>query len=250
MHEIDFCKVSDVIEDDDKMKPTTEREWIPASASAAAFPLGGIGTGNVTLGARGEFRDWELQGVPAKGTRLPFSFFAIDVRGDDHAPITRVLQSSLREPHEADQGYYAGDLGGLPRLKDSRMRGEYPLVTVEFEDDALPVHVQLEAFTPFVPLDAASSGIPAAIVRYSVKNPTNSTLDVSVVGSLANPVGAGEPDVFHFPRIEGHPSNEYRDSDGIRGVYFSTDLPDDSLAYGSASLTTADESTTTKPQWL
>ena len=41
-----------------------------ASATALAFPLGGIGTGNVSLGARGEWRDWEIFNLPAKGARL------------------------------------------------------------------------------------------------------------------------------------------------------------------------------------
>ena len=117
-----------------------------------------------------------------------------------------MLESRLLPPHEADQGYYAGDLGGLPRLRDSRLLGEYPLVTVEFEDDDLPVQVRLEAFTPFIPLDAASSGIPVAVLRYTVTNPTALPLDVSVVGSLANPVGAHDQDVFHFPQLRGTPA--------------------------------------------
>lgn len=31
-----------------------------------ALPLGGIGTGTVSLGGRGELRDWEIMNVPAK----------------------------------------------------------------------------------------------------------------------------------------------------------------------------------------
>ena len=32
-----------------------------------ALPLGGIGTGTVSLGGRGELKDWEIMNVPAKG---------------------------------------------------------------------------------------------------------------------------------------------------------------------------------------
>ena len=32
-----------------------------------ALPLGGIGTGTVSLGGRGELRDWEIMNKPAKG---------------------------------------------------------------------------------------------------------------------------------------------------------------------------------------
>jgi non-lysosomal glucosylceramidase len=36
-----------------------QRSYGP-EATQAAFLLGGIGTGNVSVGARGEFRDWEI----------------------------------------------------------------------------------------------------------------------------------------------------------------------------------------------
>ena len=46
-------------------------------ASVAKFLLGGLGTGNISVGARGELRDWEIFNWPGKGQFVPFSFFAI-----------------------------------------------------------------------------------------------------------------------------------------------------------------------------
>ena len=54
------------------------QEWIPSEwpvlthydsdhLQEIALPLGGIGTGTVSLGGRGELRDWEIMNVPAKG---------------------------------------------------------------------------------------------------------------------------------------------------------------------------------------
>ena len=34
--------------------------WFAPEATQVAFPLGGIGTGNVSLGARGDLRDVEI----------------------------------------------------------------------------------------------------------------------------------------------------------------------------------------------
>ncbi|MGV3713005.1 GH116 family glycosyl-hydrolase [Pseudolysinimonas sp.] len=224
---------------------------LTAAASAAAFPLGGIGTGNVSIGARGELRDWELANRPAKGAKNPFSFFAIRVAADGEAPVARVLEAALRPPHEADQGYYAGDLGGLPRFADARMRGAYPLLEVDLLDPDLPVDVTLTAFTPFVPLDADDSGIPGAVLRYRVRNTGSAPLDVAIVGSLSNPVGARERrNVFHFPEFDGTPRIERRDADGLHGILLSSDLPADDHRSGTLALTTPDAAATIKPEWV
>ena len=45
--------------------------------SEIAFPLGGIGTGTVSLGGRGELRDWEIANKPDKGHMLSNTFFAL-----------------------------------------------------------------------------------------------------------------------------------------------------------------------------
>lgn len=219
-------------------------------ATVAAFPLGGIGTGNVSVGARGDLRDWELANRPDKGARLPFTFFAIRAARQGTEPVTKVLESRLPGPHEGDQGYDAGRLAGLPRLDGSRMRGEYPLLRIDFDDAQLGVEVSLTAFTPFVPLDADASGIPGAVLRYQVTNPGTVPVDVTIAGSLANPVGITGRDVFHFPTYHGRPGNSWHEECDLRGIRFGTDLPPDDLRFGTVTLATTDPATTAKPAWL
>jgi non-lysosomal glucosylceramidase len=218
-------------------------------AGVAAFPLGGIGTGNVSIGARGELRDWEIANHPDKGTWLPFTFFAIRARPRGQEAVTRVLESRIQAPHEGDSGHHIGKVAGLPRLADSRMTGEYPLLSVEFADDDLPVEVRLEAFTPLVPLDVHASGLPGAVLRYVVHNPLETPVAVTVAGSMSSPVGVVGHNVFHFPEFEGHPTVERRSSEGLTGLRFGSDLPSDHLLHGSAALATADPSTTLTQQW-
>lgn len=222
-----------------------------ASATAAAFPLGGVGTGNVSLGARGELRDWEIMNRPNKGNTLPNTFFAIRIKGSDKA-ITRVLEGPLQPPHTLSHGYHPSTGAGLPRFAKSTLRGEYPIVWVDFEDNDLPIRVDLEAYTPLVPLNPEDSGIPCAIFTYSVTNVSAEPLAVTLVGSLTNPTGLNQPDVFgNLTNGEGMRVNHYRDDKGLRGLFLGVEgIDNGDLKYGNMSLTTTHPQTTIKPAWL
>nr|WP_274636315.1 GH116 family glycosyl-hydrolase [Microbacterium bovistercoris] len=230
---------------------TRRARGIPHTATRAAFPLGGIGTGNVSLGARGELRDWELENLPDKGRRNPHTFFAIHARAAGAEPVTRVLEARMNGPYDWDAGAPFDALAGLPRLDAATMHGEYPIVEIEFADDALPVDVSLRAFTPLVPLDPDASGIPAAVLRYRVTNPGPAPVDVTIVGSASHTAGRGEGPFG----MRGTQTVRWRD-DGpgeegaVRGLDFGIDLLADDFGYGTLALTTTDAATTTKPQWV
>jgi non-lysosomal glucosylceramidase len=222
-----------------------------ASAVAAAFPLGGVGTGNVSLGARGELRDWEIMNRPNKGSKLPNTFFALRIKGSGE-PITRVLEGAVQPPHILSHGYHPSTGVGLPRFAKSTMRGEYPMVWIDLEDEELPVRVQLEAYTPLVPLNPEDSGIPCAIFTYHVMNTSAESLTVTLAGSLTNPTGLNAPDVFgNLTNGEGLRVNRYREENDLRGLFLDIeDIDAASLKYGNLSLTTTHKQTTVKPAWL
>ncbi|WP_206475645.1 GH116 family glycosyl-hydrolase [Microbacterium sp. KRD172] len=223
---------------------------IPHTSQATAFPLGGIGTGNVSIGARGELRDWEFENLPDKGRRNPHSFFAIHAAPQDGPAVTRVLEARLEGRHDADAGYAFDQLAGLPRLDSATLHGEYPVVDVDFTDEVLPVDVALHAFTPFVPLDADASGIPAAVLRYRVTNPGTTPAAVTVVGSMSHTAGRAKPGTDAPWGMRGTQSVQWRDDGAVRGLDFDIDLPNDDPGYGTLSLTTTDAATTVKPQWV
>src|SRR5262249_28856168 len=104
-------------------------------------------------------------------------------------PVARVLEARLMPPYEAGSGLSPNQVSGSTRLESATFTGEYPLARIAFHDRDLPVRVSLEAFTPIIPLDADESGLPVAVLRYSVSNPTNETAKVSVAFSLENAVG-------------------------------------------------------------
>ncbi|WP_407359705.1 GH116 family glycosyl-hydrolase [Microbacterium sp. LBN7] len=229
---------------------TRRARGIPHTSEATAFPLGGIGTGNVSIGARGELRDWEFENLPDKGRRNPHSFFAIHARPEGGVPVTRVLEAKITGRHDADAGYAFDQLAGLPRLDGATLHGEYPVVDVDFTDAVVPVEVSLHAFTPLIPLDADASGIPAAVLRYRVSNPGQVPVDVTVVGSVSHTAGRGTPGPDAPWGMRAMQSVRWREEGDVRGIDFGIDLPEDDPGYGTLSLTTTDAATTAKPQWV
>ncbi|MCY3781173.1 MAG: GH116 family glycosyl-hydrolase [Chloroflexi bacterium] len=225
-----------------------------SSASALAFPLGGIGTGNVSLGARGELRDWEIFNTPAKGKSLPLTFFAIRCRQAGNEPMFRVLEGPVQPPHTPSHGYHPMmGVAGLPRFKSSTFRGQYPFAAIDFEDASLPVAAQLEAYTPLIPLNPEDSGVPCAIFTYTISNRTDDPVDITVLGSLTNPVGNLLSDQFGnnaWPEF-GRQVNEFHDDGNIRGLKLTNDeLASDSLHFGSVSLVTDHDNVTYRRTWL
>jgi uncharacterized protein (DUF608 family) len=231
--------------------PSGTQRTFSHEATAAAFLLGGIGTGNVSLSSRGALVDWEIFNRPAKGLKLPFSFFALRALPEGGAPISRVLEGPIPPPHDRSHGYFPGEVAGLPRFASSRLCGEYPLVWVEFDDPDLPLDVRLEAFTPFVPLDARSSGIPAAVLRYRVGNGADVPMDVSVVGSLPNVCGMDGVSEFGRVRMSRPVRNELRRDSGATGIFYRPlEIDEDSLAYSTLALLTTAPNPTWRTEWL
>ena len=77
------------------------------------------------------------------------------------------------------------DRNGFPGV---RFCGEYPIGKVRYEDGSLPVTVELEAFSPFIPLDAADSSLPATVLRYTVSNTSRTSVEITLAGWLENAV--------------------------------------------------------------
>ncbi|HEV7514333.1 MAG TPA: GH116 family glycosyl-hydrolase, partial [Candidatus Acidoferrum sp.] len=165
------------------------RSYTGAAAGEVAFPLGGIGTGTVSLGGRGELRDWEIFNRPAKRRSLPFSFVALWTKPEGERPLLRVVEGPPQPPFTGWNGYSRESGQGLPHLQKATLRGKYPIATVDFEDPALPVSVSLEAYTPFVPLNVDDSSLPVAVFEYRIANRGRKPVDVSLAFSLLNPVG-------------------------------------------------------------
>jgi uncharacterized protein (DUF608 family) len=171
------------------LQPRTQRTLSGLQLSEVAFPIGGIGTGTVSLGGRGQLRDWELFNRPGKGKILPFSFVALWARPEGEAATVKVVESSLEPPFRGGGGFTRNSAEGLPRFRNAHCTDAYPFARITFEDPAVPVAVALEAFNPFIPLNVDDSSLPVGIFHYHLKSMSARPVDVSLAFSLLNPVG-------------------------------------------------------------
>ncbi|HBI73585.1 MAG TPA: hypothetical protein DDY59_10385, partial [Lachnospiraceae bacterium] len=195
-------------------------------AAAAKFLLGGIGTGNISVGARGNFDDFEIFGLPNKGMDSPYTFFALRAEDGKENVVVKALEGELVPPFDHSHGFTAWEIGGLPRFQDTKMVGEYPFVWIDFKDEMVPLEITMEAYTPFIPLNVEESAIPCGIVKYIVKNVSDRTQNVSIVGSFANLCNYSGRDIWNKPLFPGKTVNQFMDKDNFRGISFTTDSKD------------------------
>ena len=197
-----------------------------------AFPLGGVAAGSVSLGGRGQLRDWEMFNRPNKGYTPTYAFPAIWVQAGKAKPVARVLESRIQPPYEGETGLGTNNAPGLPRLAEARFIAEYPLARIEFTDPKLPVRVSLDAFSPFIPHSPDDSGLPVALLRYRVNNPGRTEARVSIAYSLQNPITAAARG-----QGAGQRQNEFRSTTRLKGVLMSNPgLPAESPMRGTLAL--------------
>lgn len=138
------------------------------------MPVGGICAGQLYLGGDGTLWHWDIFNKPI-GT------------GSEHYAHPMAPASPLEQGFVLKIGdhIHALDRTGFA---DVCFRGEYPIGIVEYRDLALPVEVSLEAYSPFIPLDADDSSLPVTVMQFTVKNTGAEVLDVELTGRLENAV--------------------------------------------------------------
>jgi non-lysosomal glucosylceramidase len=183
-----------------------------------SFPLGGVTAGSIGLGGRGQLCDWEIRNHPHKGYRPPYAFPAIWVQVGSAEPVARVLEARLQSPYEGPSGLDSQNVPGLSRLETAVFTGEYPLAHIAFEDASLPVKVELEAFSPFIPHEPDDSGLPVAVLRYRVTNPGHSSAKVGIAFSIENPVRMHDSQWSSPGSADEKRTNTYRTEGSLAGL--------------------------------
>ncbi len=175
--------------------PDKQRVYSGAHLTAIRLPLGGIGAGTIQINGRAEREIWQIFNNYLAAS-IPHSFFAVRAKPSGGEPVVRALQAPAAGSFEAVDGL--------------KFRGEYPYAWYDFEDDALPVRVRMEAFSPLVPMNAKDSAIPCAIFNLTAENTGKSDVEVAFLATQQNAVGYANGGVVNGRAFKGYGGNRNR----------------------------------------
>jgi len=168
------------------------RVYRGAELKPIGMPIGGIGAGQMYLGGDGRLLHWAVFNKHVNtgyGSRC-YRFWQPEARVDQGFAL-RVVRRGRNAVRRLD----AAGVG------DVRFVGEWPIGVVEYRDPALGVDVTMSAFSPFIPLNAPDSGLPATILRFTLKNAGKEKVEATLAGWLENAVLFHSRQTAHVRRV-------------------------------------------------
>ncbi|MDN5204349.1 GH116 family glycosyl hydrolase [Fulvivirgaceae bacterium BMA10] len=158
------------------------------------MPVGGIACGQLYLGGDGRLWFWHIFKTEYSREKDHGQRFAAMTLGGHYEFPDKVF---ARETRPVEQGATIRVRTGnkvqqktldSTGFKDITFRGEYPIGKVNYKEAGFPVEVNLEAFSPFIPLEAEKSALPVTILSYKVKNTSQTQVNIELAGWLENAV--------------------------------------------------------------
>lgn len=171
------------------------RRWLTGKElDFIGMPIGGICAGTVYLGGDGKLWLWDIFNQIKGGTiskQVTYRGQRLDPGGGANYVESPKPQSPF-EHHVAIHSSVGGK--SETRLMESsgwksiRFSGEYPKGLIEYADEACPLTVTSEVFSPYCPLDANSSGYPAIRRVFRVTNTGATDAEVTLGAWIQNPI--------------------------------------------------------------
>ncbi|MFM7676289.1 MAG: GH116 family glycosyl hydrolase, partial [Synechococcus sp.] len=179
-------------------------------------PLGGFGAGCIGRGPDGGFNLWHLDGGEHWFGVLPDCQFALHERDGEqrrtHALAVKPAADASRpgsgEPLSAWSWYPTTTAADEP---SATYAARYPLSGTRYEG-IYAASVRCEAFSPILPGDYRRTSYPVAVFVWTLTNPTDRPLDLSLLLSWRNTLGwfrnTDPSAAVHF-RDDGSPEHNY-----------------------------------------
>lgn len=185
---------------------TTDYQYTGKYLQSLQVPIGGISTGNVLMGGRGELAHIEVFNRPDR-QRYPINtYFALYAKVDGQKAVSKILEREYLPPYGEETHLKSS---GLPRMKEAIFTNVFPLAKWQFLDDDVPLDIQLECFNPMIPLNVDDSSYPVIRYLWKLKNTSDKSISASLLLNIENPIKAKKI------------SNEVHKSGNLKGIRFS-----------------------------
>ena len=164
------------------------------------MPVGGIACGTVYLSGDGRLYVWDIWSAGNKGVvpqSIPLPEGYPPFRKNKN--VTVVGGATYLNPPTFEQFPPGFSQGFGLRFKDGTLKrfesadwesveftGTWPIGTVSHKDTKSPIQTELQAYSPFVPLNLDDSTIPVTILSYTLTNVSDQPVSAQIVGWLEN----------------------------------------------------------------
>jgi uncharacterized protein (DUF608 family) len=136
------------------------------------MPVGGITAGQLYLGGDGRLWHWDIFN---QYIHTAEQHYAHPLTPD--SPVVQGFSISI------DGNWRHLDSRGF---SDISFVGQYPIATITYRDTGLAV--QLEAFSPYIPLNVDDSGLPATVFRFTLTSSSTAPREIELAGYLQNAI--------------------------------------------------------------
>ncbi len=228
-----------------------QRTYSGEKTTQIAMPIGGIGAGSICMNGYGGLQDFSIRTRP-ENTAMPSEFSAnspeaafaiLHIKGE--SPVTKLVEGPFPAFKIFDQGLQGqglrrGGFEGFPRFQNCAFKGEYPFGEATLSDASVPLEVKVTGWNPFIPLDDKNSGIPCAILEYTLRNSSSHPVEYELSYHLSHLAPGCKPDQ----------SASVNATISGKGIFLSNREEVNAEAFGSASLIAIGGTPRVKAMWL
>ncbi|MGY6742296.1 MAG: GH116 family glycosyl-hydrolase [Cecembia sp.] len=159
------------------------------------MPVGGLCTGTVYIGGDGKLWLWDIFNRQKEGVKSVThdDWHGQRVRPRDGAnyifPMSPEYPFAQGFGLRISQGNKSWERSlDFKGFEDISFKAQYPIAEISYRDSQMPIEVDLQAFSPFIPLDVKNSSNPAAFMHFTITNTSKEEVKAELSGWLENAI--------------------------------------------------------------
>lgn len=176
------------------------------------MPLGGFGAGCIGRSPRGDFNLWHLDGGEHVFQNLPACQFSVYEEADNRTQAYALCTEPPEDGTLKSWNWYPSRVSDAEGAFGGTYRALYPRSWYVYEN-VFSAQITCEQFSPILPHNYQETSYPLAIFEWTIHNPTDRPITISVMLTWENIVG-WFTNAIKSPKVQvrddGSPVYEYQ----------------------------------------